>query len=324
MKTIRPVAAIFLSLASIATVTAQPYPSRPITMVVPFPAGGATDIVLRVVSEQMRMPLDQPVIIDNVSGAGGSIGVARAARAMPDGYTLSGGQLGTHVLSGAIYPVSYDLLNDLDPVALLSTSPGILVGRNDLPPKDLNSLIAWVKDNSGKALMGTGGKSAPGHVAGVFFQRVTHSDFQLVPYRSTSLAMQDLLGGRIDIMIDNPATSLPQVRAGQIKAYAVTAAARIASARDIPTVDEAGLPGFYFSNWTGLWVPKGTPKNVVARLNAAVVEALANPAVQSRLLELGHEVVPRDQQAPQALAAIQKAEIEKWWPIIKAANIRGE
>ena len=242
MKTIRPVVAIFLSLASIATVTAQPYPSRPITMVVPFPAGGATDIVLRVVSEQMRMPLDQPVIIDNVSGAGGSIGVARAARAMPDGYTLSGGQLGTHVLSGAIYPVSYDLLNDLDPVALLSTSPGILVGRNDLPPKDLNSLIAWVKDNSGKALMGTGGKSAPGHVAGVFFQRVTHSDFQLVPYRSTSLAMQDLLGGRIDIMIDNPATSLPQVRAGQIKAYAVTAAARIASARDIPTVDEAGLP----------------------------------------------------------------------------------
>jgi tripartite-type tricarboxylate transporter receptor subunit TctC len=301
---------------------AQTYPTRPITMVVPFAAGGATDTIGRIVAERARMSLGQPIIIENVAGAAGSIGVGRAARAMPDGYTISLGQWGTHVLNGAIYALQYDLLKDFEPLSLLTSNPWLVVAKKAMQANDLNGLIAWLKANPDKASTGTGGSNT--HVTGVFFQNVTGTRFQFVPYRGSAPAMQDLMAGNIDMMFDNPITSLPQVRAGSVKAYAVTAKSRLAAAPDIPTVDEAGLPGFYISNWHALWVPKGTPKNVIAKLNAAVVDALADPTVRARLADLGQEIFPRDQQTPEALGALQKAEIEKWWPIIKAAGIKGE
>jgi len=302
----------------------QAYPTRPITMVVPFPAGGPTDTVGRIVAERMRVSLGQPIIIENVTGAGGTIGVGRVARAVPDGYTVSVGFLGTHVLNGAIYPLQYDVLNDFEPVALLASNPQLIVAKNATPAKSLNELIAWLKGNPGKASQGTAGVGSPAHVSGAYFQKETGTHFQFVPYRGAAPAMQDLIAGQIDLMFDQALNSLPHVRAGKIKAYAVTADARLASAPEIPTVDEAGLPRFYISIWSGMWAPKGTPKNVVAKLNAAVVDALAHPTVRHQLADLGQEVPPRDQQTSEALRAFQKAEIEKWWPIIKAANIRAE
>jgi tripartite-type tricarboxylate transporter receptor subunit TctC len=301
---------------------AQAYPSRPITIVVPFPAGGSTDVIGRILAEKMRVLLGQTIIIENVGGAGGSIGVGRVARAAPDGYTLDIGQWDTHVANGATYPLSYDLQNGFEPIALISSNPLLILAKKALPADDLKGLIAWLKANPDKASAAV--PTAGSHVAGILFQKETGTRFQFVPYRGGGPAMQDLVAGQIDMLIVQAAVALPQVRAGAIKAYAATAKSRFAAAPNIPTVDEAGLPGLYISGWFGLYAPKDTPKAVIDKLNAAVVDALADATVRSRLADVGQDIPPREQQAPEALGAFTKAEIEKWWPIIKAANIKGE
>jgi tripartite-type tricarboxylate transporter receptor subunit TctC len=309
------IAAIFTNVESAPS---QPYPSHPVTMVVPLAAGGPIDTIARIVAEGMSPSLGQPVIVENVTGASGSLGVGHVARAKPDGYTLSLGYLGTHVFNGAALSLPYDLLNDFEPVSLLVSNPLVIVARKTMPAKDLRELIAWLKANPGKATEGTTGPGGSSHVAGIYFQKETGTSFQLVPYRGAAPIMQDLLAERIDLMFDFAANSVPQVRYGTIKAYAVTAPSRLPAAPDVPTVDEAGLPGFYISAWEGVWVPKGTPNDVIGKLDIAIVAALADPSVRRRLAELGQDIYPRDQQTPEALGALQRAEIKKWWPIIKA------
>jgi tripartite-type tricarboxylate transporter receptor subunit TctC len=306
------------------TAMAQAYPSRSITMVVPFAAGGPVDTLARILAERMRASLGQTVVIENVTGAGGSIGTGRVARAAPDGYTLVIGIWTTHVVNGAIYALQYDVLNDFEPVALLANNPQVIVAKKSMPANDLKGLIAWLKLNPDKASAGTAGVASPQHVLGVFFQSATGTRFQFVHYRGGGPATQDLVAGQIDLIIGDQVTSLPQIRSGNIKAYAVTNKNRLTAAPDIPTVDEAGLPGFYTTVWNAIWAPKGTPKNVIMKLNAAVVGELADSAIRRRLADLGQQIVPRDQQTPEALAAFHRAEIEKWWPIIKGANIKGE
>jgi tripartite-type tricarboxylate transporter receptor subunit TctC len=303
---------------------AQAYPSRPITMVVPFAAGGALDVIGRILAPSMRASLGQTIIIENVVGASGSLGVGRVARAAPDGYTLVVGYWGTHVANGAIYELKYDVLNDFEPVSLVATQPLLIVAKKTMPANDLKGLITWLKVNPGKASAGTAGVGAVDHVGGALFQNVTGTRFQFVPYRGGGPAVQDLVAGQIDIMFESPTITLPQVRSGQLKAFAVAAKSRLAAAPEIPTVDEAGLPGFYVTLWVGLWAPKGTPKDVIAKLNSAAVTALADPTIRTRLADLGFEIYSRDQQTPEALAAYQKAEIEKWWPIIKKFGIKAE
>jgi tripartite-type tricarboxylate transporter receptor subunit TctC len=303
---------------------AQVFPARPVTMIVPFPAGGPADTVARITSERMKTSLGQPIIIENVAGANGSIGVNRAVRADPDGYTVIAGTLTTHVLIGALYHLPYDLLADFKPVALLAEGPLLVTARKSLPPGDLKELIGWLKANPGKASQGTAGVGAAEHVAGVLMQNQTGTQYKFLQYRGLAPAMQDLVAGQIDLVLGDAATSLPQVRAGTINAYAVTAKTRLAAAPDIPTADEAGLPGFYAYLWFGLWAPAKTPPDVVARLNAAAMDALADPDVRRRLTELGQDTVARDRQSPEALGAFQKAELDKWWPIIKAAGIKLE
>jgi tripartite-type tricarboxylate transporter receptor subunit TctC len=303
---------------------AEAYPSRPITVVVPFPAGGPSDTLVRIMGEQMRGVLGQPVIVENVAGASGSIGVGRVARAAPDGYTLILGSWVTHVVNGAVYALKYDVLNDFEPISLIATNPLLIVAKKAMPANDLSELIAWLKANPDKATQGTTGAGSALHVAGVFFQRETGARLPFVAYRGGALALQDLVAGQIDMMIDVAANSLPQVLAGSIMAYAVTDKRRLAVAPAIPTVDEAGLPGLYVSIWFALWAPKGTPKDIIGKLNAAVASALADPGARQRLADLGLETAPREQQTPEALGAYHKAEIDRWWPIIKAANIKAE
>jgi tripartite-type tricarboxylate transporter receptor subunit TctC len=317
------IVALAVALGSIGTAAAQVYPSRPIMMDVPFAAGGPTDTIARVVAQRMSVSLGRSIVIENISGADGTIGVGRVARAAPDGYMLSFGDSSTHVLNGAAYALPYDVLGDFAPVALISSNPLVIVTNKDVPAGNLKELIAWIKTNQDKVAMGVG--SMTHRITGVYFQNRTGTRFTLVPYRGGAPAMQDLMAGQTQLMFDQAVTSLPLVRAGSTKAYAITSAARLAAAPDIPTVDEAGLPGFYISIWRGVWAPKATPKPIIAKLNAAIVEALADPAVRRRLAdELGQEIPPREQQTPEALYAHHKAEIEKWWPLIKAANIRPE
>jgi len=324
MTLLRIAAGCVLLWGGIAAAPAQVYPSRPITMVVPFAAGGPVDTVARILSEPMRATLGQSIIVENVTGAAGSIGVGRVARAAPDGYTLSIGHWSTHVVNGAIYPLPYDLLRDLEPIVLLPSNPMIVVSKSAVPAKNLNEFVGWIKANEGKVSAGTAGAGSATHVAGVYFQNVTGTRFQFVPYRGTGPALQDLVAGQIDFIVDQASNSLQHVRDGKIRAYAVTASARLPSAPDIPTVAEAGLPSLDISVWYGLWAPKGTPKEIIAKLNAAAVQALSEPTVRQRFAELGLDMPPRDRLTPEALAAYQKAEIEKWWPVIKDANIKTE
>jgi tripartite-type tricarboxylate transporter receptor subunit TctC len=273
----------------------------------------------------MRSLLGQPVIVENTTGAGGTIGVARAARAAPDGYTISLGQNGSHVVTGATYnSLPYDLLKDFEPLTLLVDTPFVIVAKKATPARDLKGLIAYLQDNPGRITVGTAGQGSISHVCGLIFQNATGSKLQFVPYRGTAPAMQDLVAGQIDFMISDPVTAMPQGRGGNVKVYAVAAAARMASAPEIPTVDEAGLPGFHVSLWHGLWMPKGTPKPILSKLNATVVEILAQPEVRAKLAELGQDIFPREKQTPESLGAFQRAAIEKWWPIIKDGNIKVE
>jgi tripartite-type tricarboxylate transporter receptor subunit TctC len=301
---------------------AQAYPSRPLTMIVPFPAGGATTTLARILAEHMKETLGQPVVVENVAGAGGSIGVSRSARAAPDGYTLSFGNWASHVGAGAVYPVAYNALTDFEPVARVADTPLWVVARKDLPASDLKELIAWLKANPDKASAATVGPGSGSHLCGIYLQNNTGTRFQFVPYRGGAPAMQDLVAGQVDMMCDMSSNSLPHVRGGQIKALAVMAKSRWFAAPDVPTVDEMGVPGVYVSFWHGLWVPKGTPADIVAAINAAVVKALADATVRQRFVDQGQEIPPSDQQTPPALAAYHKADIERWWPLIKAANIK--
>lgn len=305
-----------------ALAQAPAYPSRPVTLVVPFAAGGPVDVVARILAEPMRRSLGQPVIVENTTGAGGSIGVGRVAHASPDGYTLSIGHWSTHVVNGAVYKLNYDLLKDLEPVGMIGGNPMIIVSKLGVPAANLKELAGWVKANQEKLNVGTAGAGSSTHIAGIYFQNEIGAKLQFIPYKGTGPAMSDLIGGQIDMIVDQLSNSLPQVRAGKIRGYAITAKERSPAAPDVPTVDEAGMPGLHIAIWYGIWAPAGTPKEVVAKLNAALVEALADPPTRKRLSELGMEIVPRDMQTPEALGAHQKAEIEKWWPIIKAANIK--
>ena len=324
MKRIALVVALVGMLSDFGTAIAQPYPWRPITMIVPFAAGGPMDVIARVVAEGMRVPLGQSVVIENVVGAGGSIGAGRVARATPDGFTVGYGGWPTHVINGAAYYLPYDVLNDFEPVSLTASAPWIILTRNGMPGDDLKGLIAWLQGNPDTASAGHGGVGSASHVFGALFRIATAARFQLVPYRGNAPAMQDLLAGRIDMLFDSPATALPHLRSGRIKAYAVTAKGRLPSAPEIPTATEAGLSGFESSSWHAVWVPKGTAKEIIDKLNSAIVQALRDPAVRNRLAELGQQIPAPEQQTPEALAQFQRAEIDKWWPVIKAAGIRAE
>lgn len=313
--------ALVALLAFCSSAFADNFPSHPITIVVPFSAGGPSDAVARILAERMKLSLGQAVLIENVTGAGGSIGVGRVVRAAPDGYTVGFGHLGTHVANGAIYKLNYDLVADLEPVVLLPSNPMIVVSKNAVPAKTLPELIAWLKSRPEPAAAGTAGAGSASHIAGLYFESTAGVQLQYVPYRGTGPAMNDLVAGQIDIIVDQLSNSINQVRAGSIRGYAVTDDKRAESAPEIPTTDEAGVPGLHMTLWSGLWVPKGTPKEIVAKLNAAAIEALNDSNARKALENLGLEMPPADKLSPEALGEWQKAEIAKWWPMIKAAHV---
>src|SRR6202171_3369759 len=320
----RVILAVLAMLAFGSAAFAENYPSHPITVIVPFSAGGPSDAMMRILAERMKLTLGEAILIENVTGAGGSLGVGRTGRSPPDGYTIGFGHLGTNVANGAIYQLGDDLVAGLEPVVLLPRNPMIIVSKNAVPAKSLKELLAWLKARPTPPTAGTAGAGSGSHIAGLYFESVSGIKLQYVPYRGTAPAMNDLVAGQIDIIVDQTSNSISQVRAGTIRAYAVTADKRVGSASDIPTVDEAGLPGFHMTLWSGLWVPKGTPNEIVAKLNAAAVEALNDPAVRKQLENLGLQMTPLDQLSPEALGSWQKAEIAKWWPMIKAANVKVE
>ena len=324
MKTIAIAATIVVAVAGIGGAQAQPYPSHPITIIVPFPAGGPTDTLARILSDRMRVSLGQPVIIETVTGAGASIGVARAAQAAPDGYTLSIGNWTSHVGAGAMYPAAHDAVLEMQPVSRISATPLMIIGKNALPPNNAKEFIAWLKANPGKPSAATIGAGSGAHICLLYFQQKTGTSFQLVPYRGGAPVMQDLVAGQIDFFCAEASQTLSFLRSGAIKAFAVMSKERWPGAPNVPTMDEVGVSGMYISFWNGLWVPKGTPGDIVAKLNSAIVDTLADPTVRQRLTDLGHVIATREEQTPEALGAFHKAEIEKWWPIIKAANIKPE
>jgi tripartite-type tricarboxylate transporter receptor subunit TctC len=317
-------AALVAMLAFGSNAFAEIFPSHPITIIVPFSAGGPSDAMMRILAERMKLSLGETVLIENVTGAGGSLGVGRTVRSAPDGYTIGFGHLGTHVANGAIYKLGYDLVTDLEPIVLLPSNPMIVVSKNAVPAKSLKELLAWLKSRPAPPTAGTAGAGSGSHIAGLYFENVSGVKLQYVPYRGTGPALNDLVAGQIDVIIDQTSNSINQVRGGNIRAYAITADKRLDSAPDVPTADEAGLPGFHMTLWSGLWAPKGTPKEIIAKLNASVVDALNDPAAREQLENLGLEMPAKDQLTPEALGAWQKAEIAKWWPIIKAADVKVE
>jgi tripartite-type tricarboxylate transporter receptor subunit TctC len=312
------------ALAAGAQVRAQTYPSHPVTMVVALPAGGAVDALARVLAEHMRVTLGQPVVVENMGGAGGTLSIARVVHSPPDGYTIGMGTLGQYVVSGAVYTLPFDMLADLTPVALLPSVPYWMVARKSLPPNTLQELVTYLKANPDKISATSVGTASLARFCGMFFQKQTGTSFQFVPYRGGAPALQDLVGGQIDLSCDLAANSLSQVRDGNIKAYAVMSKTRWFAAPEVPTADEAGVPGLYVSTWHGLWAPKGTPEDIVARLNGAALAAMADPVVRQRIADLGMDLPPREVQTPAAFAAFHRAEVEKWYPIVKAAGIKAE
>jgi tripartite-type tricarboxylate transporter receptor subunit TctC len=315
---------ILAAVAVAASAAAQNYPLRPITMIVPFAAGGPTDSMAHIMSDAMRRSLGKNIVIKNVTGRSGSVGVGRVARAAPDGYTLLVGLWSTNVINGAVYDLPYDLVKDFAPIALLPNNPMLVVSNNAVPAKNLKEFIAWAKASPHPVRTGTAGAGSATHIAGVYFEKLTGARLQFVPYSGTGPALRDLVAGRVDMIIDQASNSLQQVREGEIRPYAVTAKTRLAAAPDIPTVDEAGLPGFYINTWYGMWAPAGTPRNIVAKINRAVAAALADSKVRRHFAYIGLEIPPAEQQTPEALGALQRAEIAKWWPIIKAAGIKAD
>jgi len=320
----RPLLVLAAMLGLLGAAAAQPFPTRPITIVYPFAAGGPGDVIARTLAEPMRAALGQPVVVENVPGVNGNIGAGRVARATPDGHTLILGVTSTHVLNAAIYPLQHDVVRDFEPITPIADSAVVIAARKTMPAGTLAELIAWLKANPDTASQGFAGAGSPGHMSALLFQRMTGTRFQFVPYRGTALAMQDLIAGQIDVMFTSPILVVPPSRSGHVKAYAISSKTRLASATEIPTAEEAGLPGYTTSSWFALFAPKGTPRGVIGRLNAAVVGALSDPAVKTRFADLGLELYPLAQQTPEALAAIQKADIEKWWPLVKAAGIKVE
>jgi tripartite-type tricarboxylate transporter receptor subunit TctC len=302
---------------------AQTYPSRPVTLIAPFPAGGPLDSIARVIAEPMREALGQPVVIENVPGAGGNLGVGRAARAEPDGYTVVIGQWSTHVVNPVTYSLNYDV-QELEPIGLLTITPQLIIARKDFPARDIKDLIAWLKANPDKATAGTVGAAGGAQVASIYFQKETGTTFRFVPYRGGGPAVQDMAAGQLDLMFDQAANALGPVRAGTVKAYAVMSKTRWQALPDVPSADESGTPGLYVAYWHAMWAPKGTPKDVVAKLNAAVRRALADPNVSKRLSDIGHDPFPSEQRTPQALAAYHKAEIDRWWPIVRASGLKAQ
>ena len=302
--------------------SAQAWPQRAITISVPFSAGGPTDTIARILAARMTPILGQQIVVENVTGAAGTIGVGKVARAAPDGYTIGIGHWSTHVVNGAIYALPYHLLDDFVPVALVASNPQLVIARKDLPANSLQDLIAWVRANQGKVTAGTAGVGSASHIGGIYFEKLSGTSLTFIPYRGAGPAMQDLLAGQFDLMLDQTANSLPQVRGGRIKAFAVTARKRTPAAPEIPTVDEAGLPGFYVTTWHGMWAPRGTPAAVIERLNAAAREALATERVKQRFDDLGQDIPPPEMQTVAALAAFQKTEVERWTPLLRAANLK--